>query len=98
MCFFPIPITATHSATFRSVKISADYIRCTDTGNGATPPVINLGDEGGSVLIGPLPYPKLQLRNSDCHWSFQASDPNNVIQIEVVDWDVSFENVLFAFR
>ena len=63
-------------------------------------PVTNLGDYGGSTIIASPNYPNLYNDNSNCNWSFQASDPNNVIQIEVLDWVVSkldFECIVNVF-
>ena len=73
------------------------FLACTETAYGAAVPVTNLGDYNGCLSIASPGYPTMYNDNSDCHWSLQASDPNNVIQIEVVDWKVSFE-IYFKFK
>ena len=55
----------------------------------------NLGDFGGYTTIASPNYPSLYNDDSDCQWSFQASDPNKLIQIEVLDWIVSLEKDFF---
>ena len=69
--------------------ITANYIFCTETGNGDQPPLINLGNHGGSVLIASPQYPSVYYQNSNCHWSFEASSPDSVIELEVNEWTVS---------
>ena len=68
--------------------LSDSYLACTEMEWTDPIPVTNLGDYGGCTTIASPNYPSLYNDNSDCFWSFQASDPSNVIQIQVIDWVV----------
>ena len=66
------------------------YIHCTEIDEGLTVPVNNLADYGGCAYIASPHYPYIYTDSSNCHWSFQASDPSLVIQIEVIEWEVCY--------
>ena len=51
------------------------------------PATVNL--DGGEMFIASPQYPDLYYDNADCYWSFGTADAANVIEIEVVDWNVS---------
>ena len=65
------------------------YLACTESAWNVPIPVTNLGDYGGHTTIASPNYPSLYTDSSECSWNVQASDPNNLIQIKVIDWDVS---------
>ena len=75
----------------------ADYLLCTDVSEGATVPVYNLGDYGGSAVLACPQWPGFYHDESDCHYSLEASDPANQIQIEVTFWDVRTIFNLWAY-
>ena len=61
---------------------------CTESGEGESTPVINLGDFDGRLAIASLGFPSPYVDNSDCHWAFEASDPHLMIEVEVLAWNV----------
>ena len=64
-------------------------MHCTEIDYGAPVPVTQLGDyEDNCIYIASPQYPYIYPDSSNCHWSIQAADPNNVIQIEVIEWSV----------
>ena len=61
---------------------------CTESGEGESTPVINLGDFDGRLAIASPGFPGPYVDNSDCHWAFEASDPHLMIEVEVLAWNV----------
>ena len=70
------------------LNITGYYIPCTEVGSGASPSVVNLGDHGGRLEISSPLFPAFYPENSDCHWSFETSDPELVVEVEVLTWNV----------
>ena len=65
------------------------YLPCISAFYGAEIPTYNLGDYGGCHFIASPGYPYMYRDRDDCRWSIEASVPENRIQLEVVEWDVS---------
>ena len=73
-------------------KPTVSYVSCTELYVNETVSTTNLGDfDGGCAYIASPFYPARSYQNSFCVWSFVASDTNNVIQLEFIDYD--FESV-----
>ena len=71
------------------------YISCAERFTNATENVTNLGDFDGCTYIASPFYPTYAYWESDCVWTFTSSDPQNVIQIEMLDWEMVRINLDF---
>ena len=71
----------------------ADYHEGTREGNPV--PVTKLEDYGGCIYLATPLYPYDSYSLANIHWKFQASQPENKIELQFVSWRV--KQILLCF-